>query len=331
MARTLQIHVGLPKCGSSSLQRFLFENATDLLEKGFHYPALVDRKIGNATPFVQSFATGHSRAVFEHHNPGYDPENARKAFFAALEDKSAPNTIMSSEGLNALLQRDLDDRFLTPFDRTVVHLVIRDRVSWLLSHYTQAIKTGKYTFDFESFLHSPVFAERVSKTIRFSDSLDFWHHKVGRENTRLYLIGPGRPGTVGQFLQGIGLDGATFQAQSERSNRSPSPFLVFVLASVRWDTLSSFLQARSYISRIVRQNDDFLNRTLVSQQSHEKIDTFFEADTKRLLGRQTVVSKEDIQPAFDASKSYVSFEEMRESDAFFRVKAQLAEKDIELR
>ena len=136
MTRTLHFHVGLPKCGSSSLQSFFAANRDALKKHGVHYPKLSERSIGNATPFTRSFGTSERQDVFEHYNPGYDAQSARAAFLETLNDRTSDQMLFSSEGLNRYFMREGLGTMGEGFDAVIVHLFIRPRAAWLLSHYT---------------------------------------------------------------------------------------------------------------------------------------------------------------------------------------------------
>jgi hypothetical protein len=43
---TVYLHIGMPKTGSTSLQKFLFANRIQLLEEGYLYPITDTKKIG---------------------------------------------------------------------------------------------------------------------------------------------------------------------------------------------------------------------------------------------------------------------------------------------
>lgn len=310
MERTIHLHVGMPKCGSSFLQKFLFQNRDALKRKGFDYPLLVQRAIGNATPFIKSFGPPASRTVFQHYNPGYDPETAKAQFRSALDDRSCPALILSSEGLHFHFRRQSLDDVVSGFDSAVVHVVIRSRAAWLLSHYTQAVKTGKYTSSFEEFLQGEEFRTRVSGVVSYADALDFWGRQQAVDRVNLCVIAPGKPDIAEQFLAGLGLGDEGLDTDVGRANTSPSAFEVCALASVKRESQADFLKSSKFVQVVARKFDTFDGRTLMTEACHDVILDLFRDDTASLVAQGVISSPEEIDPAFDPKGAPVSFDEI---------------------
>lgn len=128
MALDITIHVGLPKTGSSTLQRHLFRNREVLRNQGVDYP---QPDTDTHLPKHQFLVTGLMQ-----NNP------ARLAAVLATADKSS--LILSAEGLTNHLY-DFSADALSTFRETMrAHtlrcvLIVRAPQAWLRSYYKQII------------------------------------------------------------------------------------------------------------------------------------------------------------------------------------------------
>ncbi len=326
--RAMHLHVGLPKCGSSALQGFLRLHRATLLEHGIDYLSTIDRPIGNLTPFLMSLST--NQTIFKHSNPDFDLDTAGTTLRTALTESTSPQVILSGEGLNAAAQR-VDLSFLWDgFDQVVVHLFLRPRVSWIASHYTQAVKTGKYTIDFPGFLASKTFEKNISKVMNFADHGSFWVNQLGRENVRFYFLGQGHGNTVEQFMEALELTGkVSLNMPKKNINASPSAFATCALASVQRPDQKTFLETSRQVRRVAARYDPFPKRGLVSPEMAHRITERYAQDTQRFLAMQTGITQADLEPDFsEVTRDAVSFDEIRATDAFSQLRDALLKRNI---
>jgi len=322
--------VGLPKCGSSTLQAFLLQARVALLATGYDYPPLVEKAIGNLTPFLMSLRS--NRTVFVHNNPDFNRTKAQTSLRAALATSEAPNMILSSEGLTSEIKcRNLN--FLWDgFDRVVVHLFFRPRASMFASHYTQTVKTGKHTTDIDGFLASTTFTERVSETMNFSEHAQLWANLVGADNIRFHFLGKGHAGPVEQFLAALGLAEVIPAEISADSNISPSAFVTCVLASVERGDQQEFLKFSRRIRYMAAKVDPFPRRGLLTDALVAQINRHYAKDTAKLLGVQDKITREDLEPDLSAKTlDAVTFAEIRTTEAYGQLREELARIDVRLR
>jgi hypothetical protein len=97
--RTLYIHCGLPKTGTTSIQKFLASSRNELRANGYDYPNIA----------VNDDRTAHHNLAREIlHDEQFDPEKGTSTdFFNYLEGQErCPKVILSSEGLTHCLLRD---------------------------------------------------------------------------------------------------------------------------------------------------------------------------------------------------------------------------------
>jgi len=328
--RTLHLHAGLPKCGSSTLQAFLLQARAALLAAGYDYPPLVDKAIGNLTPFLMSLRS--DRAVFVHNNPDFDRTKAQTSLRVALATSEAPNMILSSEGLTAEIKRRNLNFLWDGFDRVVVHLFIRPRASMFASHYTQTVKSGKNTTEIEGFLSSAPFAEHVSKTMNFSEHAQFWDNLIGVDNIRFHFLSQGNVGPVEQFLAELGLAEVIPVESPANYNISPSAFVTCVLASVERGDQQEFLKFSRRVRRMAAKVDPFPSRGLLTDALVAQINRHYAKDTAKLLAVQDKITRVDLEPNLsEKTHDAVTFAEIRATEAYGQLREELARIDVRLR
>ena len=103
--KTLHLHIGWPKCGSSSLQWILGKNQDLLLKQGFYYPLVPGKGInfGNGKPLLRDNFRSETKKkgsrFFQRHpdivNISDRPEYFRKNYL----NTEAENLVISAEGL----------------------------------------------------------------------------------------------------------------------------------------------------------------------------------------------------------------------------------------
>jgi hypothetical protein len=175
MPKTVYLHIGAHKTGSTSLQHALGRNEDRLSEHGFLFPK------------ASRIHFAHRRIVFAlrgkgHHAVGDapDPGQEMDAILAEIEASGASKVVLSCEGLFGLDRKSvrfLRDR-LGKFDPKIV-VYIRRQDNLLLSLYNQWVKTARNQFyiSFEDVLRDP--RRYVDDYRRY---LDRWSSAFGRDN-----------------------------------------------------------------------------------------------------------------------------------------------------
>jgi hypothetical protein len=158
LSRTLYLHAGGPKAGSSALQAFLAHSAEDLAKQGVSYRVVqtVERDdqitSGNAERFYGLFHAGRATdaACAETIEGYFDGTNT---------------AICSSEmlaSLDAKSWRRIRDTCVRQGIRPAVLFFVRDVAPYLRSSYHQAIKRAGYHDSFEAFLSNAQYGHAAS-------------------------------------------------------------------------------------------------------------------------------------------------------------------------
>lgn len=191
MEKTLYLHIGTPKTGTTSIQHFCYNNREALLENGFLYPEF---------PFVYSnkgkYRNGlFLEAVFFDNEGTRQKEQEEENFIKGLEMlkelfKTHNNIILSDEGIwtacfNRKRGRPLMRRLKEAAEKAGYNIKIivylRRQDDFLLSWYNQIIKhniTSKNTLTWEEYF------DNYNKYIKldYFNCLKKLEHIFGKEN-----------------------------------------------------------------------------------------------------------------------------------------------------
>lgn len=206
--KTVYLHVGSPKTGTSALQYFLLQNCERLKQKGFCYPAHdVDPNgvsAGNAQLLVQMINEDFSQA---------------QKWVGQILDTDLPNVILSSEYFYAQIKNagfaKLKEMLAHANTKVIVYLRRQD--SMLTSVYQQQIKRHGGTFTMGMYFRNYKNDLYAYKEVRK------WAQVFGNENVFVRCYEPVQflGGTIfSDFLHVIGLkDVSDFTIPSQRINK----------------------------------------------------------------------------------------------------------------
>lgn len=173
MALDITLHVGLPKTGSSTLQRHLYSNREALRRQGIDYP---EPDAETFLPKHQYLVTGLMRN---------DP--VRLAAVLAAADR--PSLLMSTEGLTNHLY-DFSAAALTALrDSLRGHkvrcvLILRSPKAWLRSYYKQIIINPRVSIPGVWFYGTDITLDAFSVTARAQALID--HEQLSTDIARAY-------------------------------------------------------------------------------------------------------------------------------------------------
>lgn len=227
------LHVGPPKTGTTSIQRFLYQARHFLAEHGLLY--------ANSGRLGQ----GQQQTVLRHGRrktltgPGYShnllplsllgeteqlsSDECWRTLVTEVKETPLSTVVVSSEAFARLKKSHLHEirKYLDNFDVRII-ATLRQPFERMFSDYTQRVKTGRYRNSFASFVEDN--AHLVSN---YDDFIHLWDTEFGERNIRLLRFegkqdGPGlenrfvallldQPARIGQVLP------------RSRLNTSPSP------------------------------------------------------------------------------------------------------------
>lgn len=141
--RNLILHVGMPKCGTSSVQKVFAENREALRSAGLDYLSLPAADL----PDPRHKSTGNANSLI-YAMFGYKEEHLAMTVVlaqlrAAIESSTCETVILSHEDFIIFGPEHLEKlkQGLAPFVGQIIPIIhIRDHVSWLASDYQQHIK-----------------------------------------------------------------------------------------------------------------------------------------------------------------------------------------------
>lgn len=287
----LHLHVGLPKCGSTALQKYFRDNRAALLAQGVDYPALSPGHAGNLTPYAFSFRPPEARRWFHQTYPSYDISKAETDLRAALAAPKAPRLLLSSEALIKQSHGVDIDWMAEHFDAVHVHIFFRPRAPLLMSAYEQLLRGGHEQDDVTGFLDRSL----QMPEMQLAAYLARWQAFAGKDRTHIYFISNDRPTIERQFLTVLGIDPATMPKPVSRANQAKSAFVHCVLAHASRRNLISTVQQKQRLFAIAAQYDPDPAARLLTPEIAHWIDAAYAEDTDRLLSMQQVMSRKDLE------------------------------------
>ena len=194
--KTLYIHIGTPKTGTTSLQHFCTENAQLFEEKGYSYPIFPHK-----FKYINIMRNGYFLSYKEYdENRNRDLMDEEKFFrqgmdFVLDNFKKTDNIILSDESIwNVVFKRgkpDLWERLRKEADahgyviKVIVYLRRQDSLA--TSWWNQKIKIGKRVYSkasWEKFVSDPTRLE-----LNYYEPLKIIEKSVGKENMIIRRFG----------------------------------------------------------------------------------------------------------------------------------------------
>lgn len=218
LSKTLYLHVGMPKCASTTIQDVLTRHANFFAAHGRFYGISRHDHTqgqGNATALLADMRGGHSRRVRE-----------ALDFFLKRESE----VVLSSEMFIGLARTTQADDLIAlarakGFDCRLI-CFIRRQDHWIESDYKQHIKGwSSWTEDIEALI------QRRTKTrvLDYHWLLENWARSLGRENMSVVALEPcqAQHYPLDRFLQFLGVgSGMAPELTPDRQNASPPTGLI---------------------------------------------------------------------------------------------------------
>lgn len=228
----LYLHIGAEKTGTSTIQEFLLQNKTRLLEQGFYYLHMPGRNEYRdlATCCIDYEKTDdylrQKKIVSLAERKSFN-KRTRAEFIRAIQNipSSTQNVILSSEHLSSRLTTDVEvlrlrDILKPHFDSIEIVFYIREHTSKVCSAYSTRIKSGGIR-SFKRFLNEYIQLDRDNYDAR----LKSWESAFSFENItlKIYHKYHSNHGLIHSFAKCIGFETRRdFHLPQEPNNSSLS-------------------------------------------------------------------------------------------------------------
>ena len=236
--KTLYLHIGIHKTGSSSIQGFLSGNSELLEKENYYYPkeGSYYHPVAKSQAPLSMMLLG--KELYYLRNIPLTKIKCIQDIKKDIQQSISENVVVSSEHFRGLKNLDqiieLKNIFLPIVDNIKVLVYLRRQDLAFESEWSQNIKNGAKTLSFDDYLDGEiVFAERGYDRFDYSTLLNNFAQVFGADNliVRLFEKGQLHQGCVVlDFLMQIGVKQGNYSI--ERLNESPSIEHLEVIRSI---------------------------------------------------------------------------------------------------
>lgn len=223
MRKTVYLHIGLEKTGSTSIQQVLYNNYSLLKDNGFLYPADL---IGypNHVELTTSYCKPNHIVKLR-----YDKQGAfRSRLKAYVGQNKNYNIVFSNEHLSSRMVSDGEKMDLISDLSSAGHEVIgvcylRNPKSWLVSAYSEAVKSG-YRGSIEEYIELKRNVQPFDPYCRrLASVIQGWKNVLKDHNLKVYCFEAAvREGLIYHFCKAISLPGIYRDLQDSAKVANPS-------------------------------------------------------------------------------------------------------------
>jgi len=208
----IAIHIGAPKAGSTTIQKFLGGNTDELRQLGVDYPTIGRTNRGHHVNLYYDLR-GHRNFKEKYGNVAQLVER--------LKTDRARLSVLSAEEFHRLTPEEVSNfgKSLIQVDKDIqIILIIRDLVDLMPSSYSQATKGGESLVDFDAFHNA-----RVRRQGRAPiDMAQAWGTAFGWDQLRVRVLDRRllvNGDLIDDFLTVLGIDpnGSDFQRSDTTS------------------------------------------------------------------------------------------------------------------
>ena len=191
--RTIYIHIGIGKTGTTLVQNYLSQKRSKLMDQGVHYLLADDLGRGGGH---QQFAKSFINNPPEYMIPASHPEQIRLQVFVEICASQSDVILLSSENFPLATVADVHSYFTdlpTPFNIKII-LFVRSQEELAESEYNQLVKLKRETCTFATYAHEKLegcdYFELASK----------WERHFGEGNMLCKIYNGARTDVFEQFL-----------------------------------------------------------------------------------------------------------------------------------
>ena len=220
-SRTIVLHIGLERTGTTSFQNFCFTNRRKLLRKSLLYPTQHTTFQGlNHVGLVSSYLPIQSQDYFT--KATFDKVRVLSSLKKEIESSDATTIILSSEHFSSRFRgpqiRELAEDFSEYNCRVIV--VLRDHLSRFFSAYATHVAGGGY-FTINQFAQGVLMDDNLE--IRYAKIIEAWSDAFGVHNVKVFPF-DGRQDPAAAFFASVGLSPFEARLRSTKLQRWRDPF-----------------------------------------------------------------------------------------------------------
>lgn len=235
---TVYLHIGTHKTGTSSIQKFLFDNQNALKELGFLYPLTGrDGKIdsdgkceinGNyqlALELLKDDKRARYRNWLQHHK---HVKGSWKKLVSEIDESRLKNVIVTSEDLSFLKPEQMSAiaDYLSGYEVKII-VYLRNQYAYLKSLYAQDIKTGCESKSFKTYL------EKMKYLGFYDERIEPWANIFKKDSLIVKSYDAAKNNLIQDFLRSINCVKGENNWLSKTKTANVSPSIKFV-KTLRW-------------------------------------------------------------------------------------------------
>lgn len=231
--KTVYLHIGTPKTGTTSLQKVLGANRDAMLAHGYYFPKTGILSSTQGHHMLAWAIQGGNRKVEVLRGEKLELDNVWSKLLAEIESVDAENIILSTEYFTHLIdhsQIELVRKNLLNYKVKIV-LCLRRQDQYMLSSYAEAVKAG-YGKSFSKFF------EEKRHYCDYLACIKRWEDIFGQGSVlvQLFKKGYGKE-TLQEFFDNIGLSNLRIndlKFSDRRLNVTPPGKLIRILCGINF-------------------------------------------------------------------------------------------------
>ena len=205
--KNIYLHIGCFKTGTSSIQRFLSKNRSEIQELGFHYLS-TDHNGFAHQDFAKSFII-EEPYFFEKKN--IDKQSVRKVILDEINATKYENYIISSENFMLACPEQASNYFSVLDNVNIkVILFVREQIELAESVYNQFVKLNKEKRCFNDFMAKL----HEYQWLNFYQVCNRWKALIGRKNIIVQKYDPIEKDSIKAFISALNIDSSQLTSLS---------------------------------------------------------------------------------------------------------------------
>jgi hypothetical protein len=230
VTRTVHLHIGAGKTGTSALQAAFVRNRDWLAGHGVDYPPSPWDEAAASHKITSGNGMGLAKFLYPAHrlHPIIQPDDAFQQTLGTIHNSQQPQVLYSSEHMMHF-SADRARRFRETLAQSGIelrfHFWVRNIAAHACSVYNQKVKRRRYTGDFSSFLRTHYKSAFYGTLLRASKI-------VGKDNVIVTSYDLHRNRLFSTFCRNLGVEADGFEEVRRTINRSLSQEELVVMRSL---------------------------------------------------------------------------------------------------